>query len=161
MIKLNTSNRPTPDIALFPPLYFLFLSLWSKIEQSLPMSLLGQTRFITRAGIWMMDRAVKPGYFRGRGRGVQVKRRRGVAVLRLCPDKSALAAEDIINSYRFINSHDKKVPYMCLWSQSIIVMRLQSCLTPSFHGNDPCPTWPTYVEYEHKHPKTICWNHTP
>jgi len=32
-----------------------------------------------------------------RGRGVQVKRRRGVAALRLCPDKSALAAEDIIN----------------------------------------------------------------
>jgi len=24
MIKLNTSNRPTPDIALFPPLYFYF-----------------------------------------------------------------------------------------------------------------------------------------
>lgn len=51
-----------------------------------------------------------------RGTGEQVKWRRGVTALWLHPDKFALAAKDIIKSYRFINSHHKRSPlhvFMC------------------------------------------------
>lgn len=36
--------------------------------------------------------------------------------------------------------------------------RLQSCLIPSFHGNQRMwHTWPTYVLYVHKHGLAICY----
>jgi len=64
----------------------------------------------------------------------------------------------LIKTYMFFN----KVPYVHVFMCP--KASLQSCLTPSFHGNDsPCCTWPTYVSYELKHQKTIClqdWTHT-